>query len=82
MYLHVVPLSSTLSWFLVCLPLDEGTDLAQSSMWSVDLSWSEQAEALRMVAVQSPQTFTVDYARKSISQLRVVGREVCTVDLL
>ena len=60
----------------IYLPSDEGTDLAQSPMWSVDLSWSEQAKALRMVAIQSPQTFSVDYARKSISQLRIVGREV------
>ena len=45
-------------------------------MWSVDLSWSEQAKALRMVAIQNPQTFSVDYAKKSISQLRIVGREV------
>ncbi len=56
---------------------DEIHDLAGSSLWSVDMSWSDQALVLRNVAIHNHQLFSLGFARNVVTQLRIVEKKVC-----
>ncbi len=60
---------------------DECSELARSSLWSVDVDWSEQAQALREIALHNPQLFSVEYGRETITQLRIIGKQVDSTSL-
>lgn len=59
---------------------DDCHELANSCLWSVDLSWTSEAQELREVATQRPDKLTVPFARDKIAHLKITDKQViCTL---
>ncbi len=46
-------------------------------LWEVDLSWSQEAERLREVAVAAAKNLTPQLVKDTIRTLRIVDKKVC-----
>ena len=61
---------------LWCVVADDCRDLTKSCLWSVDLSWTSEAQELREVAIQWPDKLTVAFARDKIAHLKITDKQV------
>lgn len=53
---------------------------AKHSPWTFDYSWSDEAKALRELAVQSPDSVNNDFIYKHFRTLRILNRGITDID--